>query len=203
MTVDIDDHGIERHGAGVWSVTYHKLYLPGWAPIQSVAAGDAVPIRLGDGGVLLALSDCCFKNPSGMDDLPAHVFPDERLSDDPLDWTRRLAAMAGRTGLITCPYYRRSGAKSLDPVPDIDCLLFVRTADPRRPDKLRLIDPATMGGDPGLKVVRVAVTIDRRPMTRQVDRFLPWANDGWFARHHMCTSRRGEHPVCSGSLRWG
>ena len=207
VTIVIDEQGVKRIGSGVWGYTLSEPFLSLASPYNFKAASDAIPIYLSDGGVLLALPACCYRNPSSSGNLPENVWSEDGVrSSNRLDDVERIYRLKGDKKNVICPYYQISGNAEIHKgLNELNCLLFAYTAEPGDSAKLHLIDPSTMQvpEKPSLqiRVVRVTLTIVDEPITRQVGRALPWATDTYFKNIHGYSSKVGDQSVAPPFLR--
>lgn len=178
VTVEVDDNGVSRTGAGVWSVEMQDGGFPNQFTSQFV--GETIPVDLGKKGTLFVLIAGRNENGQvlgggGLGIYGRHLFgdiarrnrgePEKHL--DPLAETKDLATMIGKSAALDC---------ANPPTRYTYCPFMVRFADERNPESVEAVDPndlaATFGK--GVRLNPIKVTITKAPVTVGIDKRLHW-----------------------------
>ena len=162
MTIEVEADGMVHTGSGVIEATYRldPNWLPSSRHVSSGARGEAVTVDLGSRGLLFALDR---GQPGGRGFPPDLVVGAFGLMNGTGGMTRndlrKIARLTGR--LVLEPKY----------LP-----FLVRFLDPSDPRTIEQVDPsnlaATFGPGVALKPVTIEITTD--PITRGIEKYLPW-----------------------------
>lgn len=173
LTVEVETPEGVRTGSSVIEVRTSKgLGFPGpeAGQFSSSARGEAVTVPLGRRGVLFAL----LRSPLGQSS--ATSYASALLPNPPASGSDSAAARANILALKAA-----AGSARLDPS---DYPTLVRFDDLRRPDSVRIVDPADLSGSfgSGVRLIDISVEVTDDPVTTGISRLFPWW-DKYLDRH--------------------
>lgn len=176
VDVTLREQGIQKQGSAVWSFSLEKPTVALVRPYSSHFEAEAIPIKLGSGEWAFVLPSNVRVNDSAAKwpEL-AFGFSQEVRNGGGPDALGRLGAMYGRSAHIECVDSTELGRIKPSSVACPTVLVSNQIAEPR---SFRLVDHAA-GSTPrsGLQVEKVTITITDRPVTRRLERVLPWLGE--------------------------
>ncbi len=165
LTIEVVADGKVHTGSGVIEVTFRRH---GWSDSQTLGVhptirGEAVPVDLGERGTFFVV---------------LQKSPDADSVSDPAYLPLR--AFGLESGGLTGDKLRRLGSVSARAtVPREDLPLMVRFRDVKDPTSVERVDPGNLEKSfgPNVKLVRARIETTRDPITRSIEKQLPWLGD--------------------------
>jgi len=176
VTVEVEDHDVRRVGESVWSWALTKPSNPLTMPYKGKFEGDAVTVPLGDGRRIFALLRGADEQEGAAALLAERTFGDigRALRGEPVrfgsDRVKDVTDIASRVG-----ERHRLECKAEASI----CPMLVVFADPRVAASVSQLDPASFSQSLGSGVVLRGITVEvtRAPVTRTIQKELPWLAD--------------------------
>lgn len=185
IDVTVDDHGTIRHGSAVWGYRLRRVLLPLDSRFAADFHGDAIPVPLQDGKILLVMLNGWFadgdetRGLAAPASLPGDIFGMRMKyhGNDLIRETREIASRPGLTGDLYCPVDRHWNKVSKSGEPTMSQCFDLAIADNRLAvGAIHRFDPACAywRKDCPIKIRRVTITITHNDADRPLDRIFPW-----------------------------
>lgn len=173
VIVEVDDNGVTRRGASVWSWRLGTPLLALATPYSGKFQGEAVAVDLANGRTLFALLKDAKGGEGSMVMLPERLFGDiareergepKKFASDRIRDLRDIASNTGERQVLDCATPQR-----LRP-------MLVIFGDIAKPETVEQVDPcaseALLGS--GVKFRRFVIEITDEPVTTGIEKRLPW-----------------------------
>ena len=173
VIVEVDDNGVTRSGASVWSFAIRKPTAALATPYDADFRGEAVEVDLGGGRTLYALLVGERGEESMVQMWPEHLFQD--LSSERSDRIRILRDIASNQGAgRVLPRWLPPISSSRAPMGLYPML--VRFRDRNDPASIETVDPDALDRSfgPGVSLKAIRIQITDEPVTTGIKDRLDW-----------------------------
>lgn len=193
VTVEVQDGTALRKGSSVWSWRLSRPAAALATPYNGKFQGEAVAVEIGTGNILFAVLRGAAGDEGAASMLPERLFGDiGRVSagERPLHSPDRIADLKDIAS-------RQGEQRTLDCGRRPEwCPMLITFADTGAPETVSQVDAANLetAFGPHVRLKRISVEVTHEPVTRGIERKLPWL------AHHVGTLIRRPRSVPIGDL---